>query len=102
MRLSDLEPRWYRVPVQDCSDETVRVGFTFNCPHCTGSAQRLAVPVHQDGLVNPHPDDNNCLHLGHVWEMTGGESWDTLTLTPSVDASATGHWHGFITNGEIR
>lgn len=26
----------------------------------------------------------------------------TLTLTPSVDASKHGHWHGFITNGEIR
>jgi len=25
-----------------------------------------------------------------------------LTVTPSIDASASGHWHGRITNGEIR
>lgn len=23
------------------------------------------------------------------------------TVTPSIDASASGHWHGHITNGEI-
>jgi len=25
-----------------------------------------------------------------------------LTVTPSIDASASGHWHERITNGEIR
>ena len=35
-----------------------------------------------------------------LWKRTG-ENFETLTLTPSVDASAEGHWHGFITNGNI-
>ena len=26
----------------------------------------------------------------------------TMTITPSIDASASGNWHGFIVNGEIR
>ncbi len=37
------------------------------------------------------------------WQRTG-DTFETLTLTPSVDAAShgVGHWHGFITNGEIR
>ena len=31
-----------------------------------------------------------------------GETFETLTLTPSVDASAAGHWHGHVTDGEVR
>jgi len=27
---------------------------------------------------------------------------DNISVTPSIDASASGHWHGFITNGEIK
>lgn len=38
----------------------------------------------------------------HIWELNGVEDFHNLTLTPSVDASKVGHWHGFITNGEIR
>ncbi len=30
-----------------------------------------------------------------------GEDFDTLSVTPSLDASAAGHWHGHIKNGEI-
>jgi hypothetical protein len=38
------------------------------------------------------------------WTVAGGieaATWDTLTVTPSLDGSAAGNWHGFITNGEI-
>jgi hypothetical protein len=37
-----------------------------------------------------------------VWTVAGGASFSDVTLTPSVDASQAGHWHGFITDGEIR
>jgi hypothetical protein len=51
-----------------------------------------------------------------VVPMRSGSSWrimgtipadpqaafpDDLTVVPSIDASACGCWHGFITNGEI-
>ncbi len=36
------------------------------------------------------------------WAMKDGPIFETMTITPSIDASASGHWHGFITNGEIR
>lgn len=98
MRLTKLEPRWYTA-----SDGGPRVGFTFNCPHCPPEdPHRLGVAVHQDGLIDPEPDNPKCWPPGHVWSITGGESWETISLMPSVDASASGHWHGFITNGEVR
>lgn len=31
-----------------------------------------------------------------------GETFDTLTLTPSVGFDNIGHWHGSITDGQIR
>ena len=96
MRLTDLDPRWYAVNGK-------RVGFTFNCPHCPPSdVHRLGIAVHQDGLIDPEPDNKRFWPAGYVWEMTGGGSFDTVSLMPSVDASKSGHWHGFITNGEIR
>lgn len=97
MRLTDLEPRWYVA-----GEGGPRVGFTLNCPHCPADdLHRIAVAVHQDGLIDPEPDNPKCGAAGYVWEMTGGDDWATLSLTPSVDASNAGHWHGFITNGEI-
>ena len=34
-----------------------------------------------------------------VWSF--GNNFETLTVTPSLDFSASSDWHGFITNGEI-
>lgn len=33
------------------------------------------------------------------WQFSG-QDFETLTVSPSIDASASGHWHGNITNGE--
>lgn len=30
-----------------------------------------------------------------------GHDFATISITPSLDASGAGHWHGHITNGEI-
>jgi hypothetical protein len=74
MRLVDLQPRW--------GTDGTRRWVSFLCPHCR--TQRLSVPVGAGG-----------------WQASG-ETFDTLTLTPSVDVGGFGHWHGFITNGEIQ
>lgn len=110
MRLADLEPRWatpYLLKHPNGAvqffGETARsgMGMTFRCPHC---AERLSVffanpidggtpadlPPRLDPTGNPTP--------APLWSRTG-ESFETLTLQPSVDAA--GHWHGFITAGEI-
>lgn len=40
-----------------------------------------------------------------AWSLVGSTveaaSFETLSVRPSLDGSAGGNWHGFITNGEI-
>jgi hypothetical protein len=43
-----------------------------------------------------------CIPPGIVWTRAAGDTFETLTLSPSIDASPAGHWHGFIQNGEVR
>jgi hypothetical protein len=41
---------------------------------------------------------------GTNWQIAGGidaADFATLTVTPSLDGSAGGNWHGHITNGQI-
>jgi hypothetical protein len=38
------------------------------------------------------------------WVVEGGianASFETISVTPSLDGSKGGNWHGFVTNGEI-
>jgi len=97
VKLTELAPRWFRIADLD------HVGLTFNCPHCR--TQRLGVVFHHAGrelvenasiLARHGAADEN-----HIWNLVGAEDFNSLTLTPSIDASASGHWHGFITNGEV-
>lgn len=69
------------------------VGLTFRCPHCIG---RLYVPFANPLDGGPAmPNSRGC-----SWQRTG-DTFESLSLTPSVDASEGGCWHGFITNGEV-
>lgn len=98
MRLVDFEPRELMdadivVGGQVVHDENRHgMGLSFLCPHCR--QVRLGVfyknPV--DGRV---PSDD-----GLLWQRSG-ESFETLTLSPSIDTSEHGHWHGFIRDGEV-
>lgn len=94
MRLTELEPRWYVL-----EDGGPKVGLTFLCPHC--KEQRIGVSFHHSGreAMEDQYIKARSPSTDHIWSLTG-DSFETMTLTPSVDASATGHWHGFITNGE--
>lgn len=37
---------------------------------------------------------------GCQWTRTN-DDFETMSIMPSIDASASGHWHGFITNGAV-
>lgn len=98
MRLVDLEPRWLGGTYSGPS--RFGCGITFECPvHRTHRlGVKFANPL--DG-GDPLPDEVGA----HRWQRTG-ETFETLTLSPSIDASATTQyggpcWHGFITNGEV-
>ena len=110
MRLTDLDPRWAvdnaivigGVVKHFDNREGMAVGF--DCPHCvrrereTGDkrVQRLAVWFANPIDGGPPTDDAT-----HLWQRTG-DTFDTLTLAPSIDASSDGHWHGHIENGEVK
>lgn len=107
MRLhEELEPRWIHPNV-----------FVFLCPHCKqvyltcrnitmSHADQFALYEKEFGgnwntLVVPSKPEAQ-------WSISGSVPIDTraafitdLTVIPSIDASASGHWHGNITNGEI-
>jgi hypothetical protein len=108
VKLIDLDPRWIL-------EGGKRVGFSFLSPtrsqgpiHWRQSCYAIPSPKigHQWHLLGK--DDAECTQtckLGVTWSITGGiETADfaTLTVLPSIDGSAGGLWHGFITNGEIK
>lgn len=104
MRLTELDPVWI---IQDGH----RIGFTFICP--TDSRWRqscfaVATPLHKQlelfQKLHGDPSVQPC-NQGIAWRIEGGikaATFETMTVTPSIDGSAGGLWHGHITNGEIR
>jgi hypothetical protein len=112
MRLIDLQPRWFDVP----GVGTNKDGLTFLCPcaKClAGEPVRLGVqfanPVqggagvemsNRDRLRHVHNLRTFDVPPGTLWQRTG-DTFETITLSPSLDATRAGHWHGFVTNGQI-
>jgi hypothetical protein len=106
MKLVDLDPRW-------AVDADIVIGgvarhyenrhgmaVSFECPCCfdpaVGHARtRLAVWFENPIDGGPKTDDAD------KWWTRSGESFDTLTLSPSINAEAHGHWHGSISNGQL-
>lgn len=110
MKLTDLEPRWAQ-DVLINRDGRGQSHFpprefinaiTFLCPHCR--AQRLAVTFRPPiGPVEWLTPGQPITETPAVWTREH-DTFETLSLSPSIDTSAqfAGHWHGFITNGEVR
>ncbi len=117
MKLTDLEPRWLVAGYWEPSDTTTsgRIQrFANNGRH--GMGLSFLCPVHRDhrlAVLFANPVDGGVpaeIRPGcYAWHRTG-ETFDVLTLGPSIDASGSTHgtgavetpcWHGFITNGEI-
>ena len=106
MRLIDLEPRWIHPNV-----------FVFLCPHCrkdllTCKNIQMTIREQRELYEQVFGADWNMFVVpcdpDTVWSISGSVPTDrdaafitNLTVTPSIDASPSGHWHGHITNGEI-
>ncbi len=105
MRLVDLNPRWMGAGGEGITDgngdpvpERKGIGLSFDCP--CGCEQRGYV-----SFTNPLDGGDSHRDLGEqTWRRTG-ETFDTLTLTPSILRSEKRggcNWHGFITEGEVK
>ena len=95
--LTDLDPRWL-----SSGPSRRGMGVSFRCPHCT---TRLAVWF--ENPLDGGPSIDRMTHRGPLWKRSG-DSFDTITLTPSIDARERDpdtrevtvvHWRGFISNG---
>ncbi|MGN6206037.1 DUF6527 family protein [Humibacter sp.] len=84
MRLADLHPY-----LEGTLDGGVVV---LRCP-LPGHSHRIRIPVRRDG--------SGVFGGVRFWQASG-EFPDSLTIMPSVDASACRCWHGLITNGEVQ
>jgi hypothetical protein len=103
MKLTDLNPRWvghggegYVITATGESvARTEGVGLICDCP-CGSCGTELFVPF--ENPIGPGP-----LADQWGWKRTG-ETFETLTLTPSVHRQDLGGcgWHGFITAGDVR
>jgi hypothetical protein len=100
MRLIDLDPRW-------CSENRL------TGEQRTGMGMSFLCPVHRDhrlAVAFANPIDGGSVMTGHryLWQREG-ETFETITLGPSVDASGHSHgdniqtpcWHGFIRKGNV-
>jgi len=113
VRLVDLDPRWL---IHDGK----RVGFVFKSP-TLGDEMWMACfenpPERREqwalfGAEFPNDYRNSKgqalvvqgMKSTSHWQIAGGidaASFETMTVTPSLDGSPAGNWHGFITNGQI-
>lgn len=86
-------------------DRTGRVvGVKFICPTCPQVEGAVTLAVMFENPPDGGPAERPGSDLvgengGRRWHRTG-DTLDTLTLTPSVDCSKCGHWHGIVSNGE--
>ncbi len=102
MRLVDLEPHWVGLMPGHA------IGITFLCPHCHQCRVGVLfdVPIGGNSIegiigrsltVALQQAANSNMKQWH----RQGDTFETLSLSPSIDTSEHGHWHGFITNGEV-
>jgi hypothetical protein len=112
MKLTDLSPHWIQL-AQWAAPEPFYIGISFLCPHCVSSlkacptcghcpeAKRVAVqfwpPIDPAGLLGRTFDLPN--NNGH---RRTGDTFQTLTLQPSIKFEGGCNWHGSITNGEVQ
>ena len=99
MRLVDLSPRWiYKTKV-----------FAFLCPHCRKTwltCKRVVMSGEQQReIIGAHfGEDMQHEVVGckdaYSWRFDGLD-FATMSVHPSLDASAAGHWHGHIRGGLI-
>lgn len=95
-KLSELNPRMLvsrSLPNGSWSEAAKRnVGMTFDCPCCR--TRRLLVHFRNPvGGTAPEPGVR-------LWDRVG-ETFDTMTLAPSIDASSFGHAHFSVVGGLI-
>jgi hypothetical protein len=93
VKLTDLNPKFLQTHGDDATEG---MGVQLNCP--CGKADedhRLYVPF--SNPIGPGPKTTGMIR---GWHRTG-DTFETLSTTPSILRMDDCKWHGYITNGEI-
>ena len=91
-KLVDLNPQWFEIHGRD----TLLAGVIYDCPcQLDTCAWGGRVAISFSNPVRGEPANGPGERL---WHRTG-ETFETLTLSPSVHQ--VGHWHGWIRNGVV-
>lgn len=129
MKLLELEPKWlmfdgrrvgfvFRCPTRQDNWQTCFVEKFYLFKSRTGEYLRDAIgewlgsapdsqcAIIKDALTADIADSHRwqSCNPDHQWTVEGGianASFETISVMPSLDGSAGGNWHGFVTNGEI-
>lgn len=104
MRLVDLHPQFLssggegitRSDTGEPIPKTEGVGIMFDCP-CGNFEEEHRCYVPFSNPIGPGPGRDES---GRGWQRTG-DTFETLTLTPSIYRINGCGWHGFITNGVV-
>jgi hypothetical protein len=100
VRLVDLMPRWVHPNV-----------FAFLCPHCRDvflscknvvMARREQCEIFEADPIGAAGVTVVLCKPEMAWNYPTGADFRSITVTPSLDAGASGHWHGRIIEGEIK
>lgn len=120
MKLSELEPQFYRYETRVEERDTVNGPVTgpreyhipvqtlaeaqcifFLCPICLNGQHHQVEVTFAGRGVQDHQGNHNSAGKPTRWQVSGNDFSD-LTTTPSILLEGGCFWHGFITNGEIR
>jgi len=91
MKLIELDPRWTAAEADRKGQ-----GIVFLCPKCKN---------HFLGVFFQNPIDGKAPFVGagktneNNWSRTG-DTFETISITPSIKVVGCCEWHGFVTNGE--
>jgi len=96
--IADLDPHW----IFDANRRVV--GVRFACPTCGDLVGAVNICVLFENPPDGGPAAPRGCRLpgdseGRRWTRDG-TTFSTLTLSPSVDCSQCGHWHGFVAKGD--
>lgn len=112
-RLIYWSPHWINLP-SAADGVKAYIGISFLCPHCTHTpcptcgaqrGKRVAVsfwpPIIPNDQENPEMIRQALETVPHdtFHSRVSGDTFETLTLNPSIGFEQIGHWHGRITNG---
>ena len=102
MKLTDLDPWCYGYGGEGVSNadgsaipEQIGVGIAFDCP-CGKCGEKVSL-----GFKNPIDGSKQVNNDRASWQRKGN-TFENLTLTPSIQRMGKCRWHGYLTDGEFK